>query len=349
VRSGFFSKHLHLLSNIHMLLPRKQKTYGNERLTPYLWRWKAPQREEFGRSKTGPAQFAELSKLSAKMIELSLQEAQRDSTLRGAVPNSLATVRWPFLGTSADAQRHGQLPVDHSGKAGTVVRNTPLNGTPHLTSQPAQGTPGTSRSSNFAVLYSRIAVLLRGMTRYWNRSVKFGSLGRRWEAVQKDRRFAIFRARILRRLTVAAQHTDAIRQRTAFLLARWSRRTAKTLQFLIDRITAKVKILTLSKPLQRLEPAYPKLRMLMARASGVGAVIRKKLAKDYRCRDCGRKVGFRSPPRNLVEGYILPLFLMRPVRCTECFRRDYRSILTPVCGCSSHQDETVDHNHRKAA
>jgi len=191
--------------------------------------------------------------------------------------------------------------------------------------------------------------LLRGMTGYWSRSVKFGSLRRRWEAVQKDRRSAIFRARIFRRLTVAAQHTDAIRQRTAFLLARWSRRTAKTLQFLIDRITAKVKILTLSKPLQRLEPAYPKLRMLMARASGVGAVIRKKLAKDYRCRDCGRKVGFRSPPRNLMERYILPLFLMRPVRCAECFRRDYRSILTPVCGCSSHQDETVDHNHRKAA
>ena len=167
--------------------------------------------------------------------------------------------------------------------------------------------------------------------------------------MQKDRRFAMFRARTLRRLTIAAQHTDTIRQRTAFLLARWSRRTAKTLQFLIDRVTARGKILTHSEALQRLEPAYRKLRMLMARASGIGAVIRKKLAKDYRCRDCGRKVGFRSPPRNLVERYILPLFLMRPVRCTECFRRDYRSILTPVCGCSSHQDETVDHNHRKAA
>jgi hypothetical protein len=32
----------------------------------------------------------------------------------------------------------------------------------------------------------------------------------------------------------------------------------------------------------------------------------------------------------LAERYLLPLFLLRPVRCGECFHRDYRLIFTPV-------------------
>jgi hypothetical protein len=32
----------------------------------------------------------------------------------------------------------------------------------------------------------------------------------------------------------------------------------------------------------------------------------------------------------LTERYILPLLLLKPVRCGECFRRDYRLIFTPV-------------------
>ena len=50
----------------------------------------------------------------------------------------------------------------------------------------------------------------------------------------------------------------------------------------------------------------------------------------YHCRDCGSGIGFRSRRRTLTERYILPLFLMQPVRCGECFRRDYRLIFTPV-------------------
>jgi len=50
----------------------------------------------------------------------------------------------------------------------------------------------------------------------------------------------------------------------------------------------------------------------------------------YRCRDCGSEVGFRSRRRTLFERYLLPLFFLRPVRCGECFRRDYRLISTPV-------------------
>jgi hypothetical protein len=50
----------------------------------------------------------------------------------------------------------------------------------------------------------------------------------------------------------------------------------------------------------------------------------------YRCRDCGSEVGFRSRRRTLAERFVLPLFLLQPVRCGECFRRDYRLIFTPV-------------------
>ena len=53
-------------------------------------------------------------------------------------------------------------------------------------------------------------------------------------------------------------------------------------------------------------------------------------ARPYCCRDCGSEVGFRSRRRTLTERYILPLFLLKPVRCGECFRRDYRLLFTPV-------------------
>jgi hypothetical protein len=52
--------------------------------------------------------------------------------------------------------------------------------------------------------------------------------------------------------------------------------------------------------------------------------------QPYRCYDCGSEVGFRSRRRTLTERYLLPLFLLQPVRCGECFRRDYRLIFTQV-------------------
>ncbi|HTW57801.1 MAG TPA: hypothetical protein VMD99_06720 [Terriglobales bacterium] len=54
------------------------------------------------------------------------------------------------------------------------------------------------------------------------------------------------------------------------------------------------------------------------------------LIPTYRCKDCGSEVGFRSRRRSFSERFLLPLFLLRPVRCGECFRRDYRLIFTPV-------------------
>ena len=54
------------------------------------------------------------------------------------------------------------------------------------------------------------------------------------------------------------------------------------------------------------------------------------LFPPYQCHDCGSEVGFRSRRRTLIERYILSLLLLRPVRCGECFRRDYRLVFTPV-------------------
>jgi len=54
------------------------------------------------------------------------------------------------------------------------------------------------------------------------------------------------------------------------------------------------------------------------------------LVPPYRCRDCGSEVGFRSRRRTFIERFLLPLFLLQPVRCGECFRRDYRSIFIKV-------------------
>ena len=51
---------------------------------------------------------------------------------------------------------------------------------------------------------------------------------------------------------------------------------------------------------------------------------------EFLCRDCGSPVGFRSRRRTLFERFILPLFLLQPVRCGECFRRDYRLVSTRV-------------------
>jgi len=53
-------------------------------------------------------------------------------------------------------------------------------------------------------------------------------------------------------------------------------------------------------------------------------------SKPYICRDCGSEVGFRSRRRNFVERFVLRILLLQPVRCGECFRRDYRLIFTVV-------------------
>jgi hypothetical protein len=51
---------------------------------------------------------------------------------------------------------------------------------------------------------------------------------------------------------------------------------------------------------------------------------------EFHCDDCGSDVGFRSRRRTFSERYLLPVFLLQPVRCAECFRRDYRFLFMPV-------------------
>ena len=56
----------------------------------------------------------------------------------------------------------------------------------------------------------------------------------------------------------------------------------------------------------------------------------RPMIPSYRCRDCGSEVGFRSRRRTMSERFLLPLLLLQPVRCGECFRRDYRADI--YCG-----------------
>jgi hypothetical protein len=48
------------------------------------------------------------------------------------------------------------------------------------------------------------------------------------------------------------------------------------------------------------------------------------------CPDCGGFYGYRSRPKNLTEKFLLPLLVLRPVRCGDCFRRSYQSAFAPV-------------------
>lgn len=53
-------------------------------------------------------------------------------------------------------------------------------------------------------------------------------------------------------------------------------------------------------------------------------------SSQYRCRDCGGSEGYRSHRRSFVEKYFLPLFLLQPVRCANCFRRSNASMFASV-------------------
>jgi len=321
-----------------MFLRRKQKPNDDEQRIPHVWSWQATEREEVGRSKTGTVPIAEFSKLTAKMVELSLREAQRDRALRGTVSNKLNAISPPLPWPSTNVQRITPPPTESAGRPGTAPQGA-IGATP-LNAPQAHGTPGGLRIANFAVLYSRATIILQEMTNCWNEvprawgswlarlrltsSAVVGNLRDCWKSVQKDHGLAIFRARI-GHLTIGVQRSELIPQRTALLIGRWSR-WATTAQFLAERILARLRILTNSQPVRRLRYACRK-------------TLRFPFAKTYRCRDCGKGVGFRSRPRTLMERYILPLTLIQPVRCAECFRRDYRLIFTPVRERSQSNDE----------
>jgi hypothetical protein len=70
---------------------------------------------------------------------------------------------------------------------------------------------------------------------------------------------------------------------------------------------------------------------------------------SYRCRDCASEEGFRSRRRTFTERFILPLLLLQPVRCGECFRRDTRWIFTPVRDRLSDTPRIMPSKHPAAA
>jgi len=50
------------------------------------------------------------------------------------------------------------------------------------------------------------------------------------------------------------------------------------------------------------------------------------LKSEYMCPDCGGSDAYHSRRRNAFEKYVLPVFLLKPVRCANCFRRTSVSI-----------------------
>lgn len=48
-------------------------------------------------------------------------------------------------------------------------------------------------------------------------------------------------------------------------------------------------------------------------------------SSQFHCPDCGSSEAYRSRPRTFVEKYILPLVLLHPARCANCFRRSHAS------------------------
>ena len=48
------------------------------------------------------------------------------------------------------------------------------------------------------------------------------------------------------------------------------------------------------------------------------------------CHGCLSKRGRLSRPRTFIEKFLLPILLLRPVRCADCFHRSVRPISVTV-------------------
>jgi hypothetical protein len=59
-------------------------------------------------------------------------------------------------------------------------------------------------------------------------------------------------------------------------------------------------------------------------SSNIGGVILS--IAHYECADCGGSDAYRSRRRTVLEKFVLPLFLLKPVRCVNCFRRSSVSL-----------------------
>lgn len=66
--------------------------------------------------------------------------------------------------------------------------------------------------------------------------------------------------------------------------------------------------------------------------------------QEFHCRGCGGDEAYRSRPRSFWEKYMLPILLLRTVRCERCYHRFYvlRTIPVPERAQSSGKDSQSD-------
>ena len=50
----------------------------------------------------------------------------------------------------------------------------------------------------------------------------------------------------------------------------------------------------------------------------------------FACHECNFKEAQLSHPRSLFERWLLPVILLRPVRCLRCYRRQYVNVFCIV-------------------
>jgi hypothetical protein len=79
-----------------MSLPRKQNRDEDARPVPHVPTRQSVQGEKVGLRNSGTAEVAKFSRLSAQMVELSLQQTQRDPTLHDTVPAKVNAVSSPL-------------------------------------------------------------------------------------------------------------------------------------------------------------------------------------------------------------------------------------------------------------
>ena len=58
----------------------------------------------------------------------------------------------------------------------------------------------------------------------------------------------------------------------------------------------------------------------------------------FHCRDCGRKQAHLSRKRSMFERLVLPVFLVHPVRCANCFRRQFVPVFCEISGRAGQHD-----------
>ena len=266
-----------------MLVRRKQKPKDDQRLVPHMLPWKVTERERRGLSNSGTEELAKFSKLSAKMVELSLQETRRNPTVRDTVPNELSAVSSPLLWPSTCVHTIAP-PAESAGRVGTAAQNPAVAAATPLNQPQPQDKPCESRGPDY------LDELRRTLGNWLARARVIGSaavrnLGGYSEPTQKAHQLATFRARIFGSLAIAAQRIGELRQvlalirkRTAPFIARWTQWVATTAQFLAARKSAEQRLLKQS--LQRLRyRCANNFRLLTARAPAFSAVMVKRFAE----------------------------------------------------------------------